>query len=52
MGIKPTGKKVTLTGIEIHRIENGRIAESWTNWDQYGLMQQIGVITPVRKKAA
>ena len=45
-GIPPTGKRVTLTGIDIFRIENGKLAELWQNWDQYGTMQQLGVIPP------
>ncbi len=39
-----TGKQATVTGITIDRIIAGRIAESWTNWDALGLMQQLGVV--------
>ena len=46
MGIPPTGERVTATGIDIFRIENGKIAELWQNWNQYGMMQQVGVIPP------
>lgn len=45
MGIKPTGKQVSLTGISIHRIENGKIVETWTNWDMMGMMQQLGAVS-------
>jgi predicted ester cyclase len=41
-GIAPTGKPVTITGITIHRIANGKIAELWAEEDWLGLMQQIG----------
>jgi steroid delta-isomerase-like uncharacterized protein len=44
MGIPATGKQATVTGITIDRIEGSRIAESWTNWDTLGLMQQLGAI--------
>lgn len=44
MGIPPTGKRVTLTAIDILRFENGRIVEHWGNQDILGMMQQIGVI--------
>ena len=44
MGIPPTGKYVTLTGISIHRIEDGKIAEQWHEVDMMGLMQQFGVV--------
>ncbi|MBC8234821.1 ester cyclase, partial [bacterium] len=49
MGIPPTGERVTATGIDIFRIENGKIAELWQNWNQYGMMQQVGVIPPDRE---
>jgi predicted ester cyclase len=44
MGIPPTGNRVEFTGISVYRIEEGKIAESWTVEDQFGLMQQIGAI--------
>jgi len=44
MGIAPTGKEVKFTGISFYRVEEGKIAESWTVEDQFGLMQQIGAI--------
>ncbi len=43
-GTAATGKEATVTGITIDRIANGRIAESWTNWDTLGLMQQLGMV--------
>ena len=44
MGIPPTGKRVTITAIDILRFENGRIAEHWGNQDLLGMMRQLGVI--------
>lgn len=44
MGMTPTGKQSTVTGITIDRIVDGRIAESWTNWDTLGMLQQLGVV--------
>jgi len=41
-GIPPTGKSVTVSGINIMRIENDQIAEIWGALDVLGLMQQIG----------
>jgi predicted ester cyclase len=41
MGIAPTGKRVTITGIDIYRIEQGRIAEYWCNEDELGLLRQL-----------
>lgn len=43
-GIPPTGKAVTVTGTNIMRFENGRIAELWGYLDAVGMMQQLGVI--------
>ncbi len=44
MGIAPTGKKTQVTGISIDRFAGGKSVEDWTNWDQMGLMQQLGVV--------
>lgn len=44
MGLAPTGKKVSASGISIHRIVDGRIAETWNNYDALGMMQQLGLI--------
>jgi steroid delta-isomerase-like uncharacterized protein len=44
LGIDATGKEASVTGITIDRIQNGRIVESWSNWDTLGLLQQLGVV--------
>jgi steroid delta-isomerase-like uncharacterized protein len=43
-GIPATGKTSTVTGIAVDRLVNGKIAESWGIFDQFGMMQQLGVI--------
>ena len=43
-GIPATGKSATVTGMGVDRIVNGKIAESWGIFDQFGMMQQLGVI--------
>ena len=43
-GIPPTGKSSTVTGMGVDRIMNGKIVESWGIFDQFGMMQQLGVI--------
>src|SRR5262249_38330957 len=48
MGIAPTGRRVTVTGICINRIADGKIAEEWAEWDTFGLMQQRGAIPKSR----
>ena len=44
MGIPPTGKQVTVTGVNIGRVANGRIVEEWGEFDMMGMMQQLGVV--------
>lgn len=41
-GIPPTGKFASVTAMGIHRMVDGRIVESWLNWDALGLIQQLG----------
>lgn len=42
--IPPTERAVTFTGVDIIRIEDGKIAERWNHRDILGLLQQLGVI--------
>ena len=44
MGIPATNKRVSVDGITIHHIANGKIMDSYSNWDALGMMQQLGVI--------
>src|SRR5215218_1495608 len=43
-GIAPTGRRVDCSGIVISRIEEGKIAEDWANFDDLGMMRQLGLI--------
>ncbi len=43
-GMGPTNKPMKITGTVIDRIVGGKIVETWNNFDQLGLMQQLGVI--------
>ncbi|WP_458189320.1 ester cyclase [Haladaptatus sp. NG-WS-4] len=47
MGIEPTGEEVTVSGMELYRIEDGKIVEMWTNYDAFGVFQQLGVVPPL-----
>lgn len=49
MGIPATGVQTTVTGIAIDRIPDGRAVETWENYDNWGLMQQLGVMPPNRE---
>lgn len=44
MGIPPTGKEVSITGIAIDRFESGQSVEHWEIIDQLSMMQQLSVI--------
>ena len=43
-GIPPTGKQGSMSGIAIHRVVNGKIVEHWSEVDNLGVMQQLGVV--------
>lgn len=43
-GIAKTGKRFSVTGISIAKMENGKFVESWNIWDALGMMQQLGVV--------
>ncbi|WP_328907515.1 ester cyclase [Streptomyces sp. NBC_00234] len=43
-GLEPTGREISGTGHATFRCEGGKIAESWWNFDDLGLMQQLGAI--------
>ena len=44
MGIAPTGKGVTVSGITISRIAGGKIAEEWELMDALGMFVQLGAV--------
>ena len=50
-GITPTGRRVESTGIIISRIEGGKIAEDWANFDNLGLLRQLGAIPEPEEQA-
>jgi steroid delta-isomerase-like uncharacterized protein len=43
MGVAPTGRTVTLPGINIFRLRDGRIVERWGRLDDLGLLRQLGL---------
>lgn len=44
MGIPATGNFAQASGITINRIQDGKIAETWTSWDVIAMMQGFGII--------
>jgi len=43
-GIAPTLKKITVKGVSIDRVAQGKVIETWDYPDVFGAMQQLGVI--------
>jgi predicted ester cyclase len=44
MGAAPTGRVVTLPGINLFRVRDGKIVERWGQLDVLGLMVQLGLV--------
>ena len=44
MGVGASGNQVTVSGIVVSRVANGKVVEEWTNWDTLGMLQQIGAV--------
>jgi steroid delta-isomerase-like uncharacterized protein len=47
MGIPPTGKPITVMGINIFRIANGKMVEHWGLTDRITALRQLGVAPPL-----
>ena len=41
--VSPTGRPVTFSGVNVFRLEGGRVAEIWNHRDDLGLQDQLGV---------
>ena len=44
LGAAPTDRPYAIAGIDIYRVEDGRLAEHWHVVDQLSLLQQLGLI--------
>ena len=40
----PAGRRVEITGTVTYRRANGKIVASWGNWDNLGLLRQLGLL--------
>jgi len=47
----PTGKSVESKFLTIFRIEDGRIAEIWVEWDNLAMLTQLGLFPPPEKNS-
>ena len=46
MGIPATGKPLRWTEMHMLRVRGDQIVEHWANFDQLGILQQLGAIRP------
>jgi steroid delta-isomerase-like uncharacterized protein len=44
LGHPPTGKVVRVTGMDIMRYRDGQVIELWSQFDDLGLLQQLGIV--------
>ncbi|HZS26415.1 MAG TPA: ester cyclase [Candidatus Angelobacter sp.] len=43
LGFPATDRKINVTAITIIQFANGKLVQGWNNWDQLGMMQQLGM---------
>jgi predicted ester cyclase len=46
MGLPAAGKRTDLEVIQIDRVENGKLVEGWGQYDQLGMLAQLGIQLP------
>ncbi len=44
LGLPPNGRSFIIAGIDIHRVQNGKMVEHWHVVDQLAMLQQLGVL--------
>ncbi|HXT69326.1 MAG TPA: ester cyclase [Vicinamibacterales bacterium] len=42
LGFAATNKPATFSGMTIVRVQNGQLVEGWNQFDQFGMLQQLG----------
>jgi steroid delta-isomerase-like uncharacterized protein len=42
--VPPTGRMITMNGMDVYRLDSGRIVEAWSMWDGLGVYQQLGLV--------
>ena len=51
-GLAPSGREVTMSGIDMIRLAEGKMVEDRVEVDQLGMMQQLGVIASPQQAEA
>jgi predicted ester cyclase len=46
LGVAPTGRTLTISGMTMARVEDGMIREGWNEWDRMRLATQCGLVRP------
>lgn len=41
--VPPTGRRIHVDGLIIDRLEDGKVAERWEQWDQMPMLKQLGL---------
>jgi predicted ester cyclase len=44
MGIAPTGKSASVTGLALQRFSGGKVTDEFVEWDQLGMLRALGVL--------
>lgn len=47
-GIPPTGRQITVTGMNMYRVTGGRISVEWEQMDSLDMLQQLGLMPRAR----
>jgi predicted ester cyclase len=42
--IPPTGKSMKINGLILDRVVDDKVVERWEQWDQMGMLQQLGIL--------
>lgn len=45
LGFPATGKAVRFSGMTIVRVDNGKLVEGWNEFDQLGMLMQLGIVS-------
>ena len=51
-GVPGNGEEYMMEGIDIYRIENGKLAEVWNCVNKFGMMVQLGLLDPTKLPCA
>jgi steroid delta-isomerase-like uncharacterized protein len=43
-GVPPTGKRTHIEGLDLFHVRDNKITEAWIEFDNLGLLQQIGAV--------